>query len=303
MKTMSHIHRRYSLVNGMVVDYITIQDRGFQYGDGLFETIACRDNVLEFWAAHMKRLRQGAERLQLACPEETLWLQDIRMLVEHYHSDTDNAKTTSNNGFVVKLVLTRGNSERGYRPVEKTEGTRVVQIMAGLPSRYFHCPTSSPAKLCCCRQTVSINPSLAGIKHLNRLENVLARNEWKDNYTEGLMCDAHGHVIEGTMSNIFGFRQGTLFTPALTSSGVNGILRQHIMQLVEHFSIPLTIAELSIDDIFSMDELFICNSLLEILPVISLRYEDINWQAKDNPVAEKLNRGLQELKKNHGKKL
>lgn len=302
MQAMPHIHRRYSLVNGMVVDYITIQDRGFQYGDGLFETIACRDNVLEFWAAHMKRLRQGAERLQLACPEETIWLQDIRILVEHYHSDTDNGKTTGNNGFVVKLVLTRGSSERGYRPVETTDSTRVVQIMTGLPSRYFHCLTS-PAKLCCCQQTVSINPSLAGIKHLNRLENVLARNEWKDNYTEGLMCDAYGHVIEGTMSNIFGFRQDALFTPALTDSGVNGILRQYIMQLAENFSIPVSIVKLSIEDLFSMTELFICNSLLEILPVISLRYDDITWQAKDYRIAEKLNKGLQKLKKNHGKKL
>jgi len=302
MKTMPPVPRRYSLVNGMVVEYITIQDRGFQYGDGLFETIACRDNVLEFWSAHMKRLQQGAERLQLTCPEESLWLQDIQMLVESYHKDTDNSKATGNNGFVVKLILTRGSSERGYRPVEKTDSTRVVQIITGLPPRYFHDPVSSPAKLCCCRQTVSINPSLAGIKHLNRLENVLARNEWKDDYTEGLMCDARGYVVEGTMSNLFGFCQNILFTPALTSSGVNGILRQYIMQLTEKLSIPLTITELSIDDLLSMDELFICNSLLEILPVISLQYNDISWRGEDYSMAEKINQGLQGIKKEHGKK-
>ncbi len=295
------------LINGIATNYVSVQERGLQYGDGLFETIACVDNGLEFWQAHFNRLQQGAQRLQIPCPEEKLWLQDIALL----------CKNLSGNG-VIKLILTRGCSERGYRQLDTLSSTRMVSLTKGLAPRYFDSTASQngenkAADLCVCRQTISINPALAGIKHLNRLENVLARNEWKDTYSEGLMLDSDGRVIEGTMSNLFAVKQMQLLTPALTMSGVTGIIREKIIELADKNLMPVSITELSMQALFTMDALFICNSLLEILPVKTLLFQPsefqtsprqtTTWQTGTFLQARKLNQLLQEIKGDHVKRI
>jgi 4-amino-4-deoxychorismate lyase len=120
-----------------------------------------------------------------------------------------------------------------------------------------------------CNTRLAINPVLAGIKHLSRLENVLARNEWHDStIVEGLMMDTAGHLVEGTMSNIFVLSGGRLITPALTRCGVEGIIRQIIIeQLAPALSIPLVIRDMDISDVIKADSVFICNSLIGICPV------------------------------------
>ncbi len=270
------------LINGVASDYISVQDRGLQYGDGLFETIACTRRGLEFWLQHYQRLSAGAARLGISCPDENVWLDDIRRLLAESTGDC-----------VIKLVLTRGRSERGYRADNTMSVTRLVFCMPGLPARFFSSADNTAATVCFCRQPVSINPALAGIKHLNRLENALARNEWQAQYTEGFMQDADGNIIEGTMSNLFAVRQGKLLTPSLLNSGVAGIIRARIIALAEQHAISLTVVQLTQADVLMMDELFICNSLLEILPVKVLVNGASNWRSEDFVMAEKINRLLQ----------
>lgn len=295
------------LVNGVATDYVSVEERGLQYGDGLFETIACEKKSLQFWSSHFFRLQEGARRLGLVCPPESVLLGDVKRLLENFSDDS------LREGCVIKIIITRGCSKRGYRVTDKNQLTRIVQLSQGLPERFFSdsgylqstkITSQSMAVLGVCKQMVSINPSLAGIKHLNRLENVLARNEWHDEYHEGLMLDANGNVIEGTMSNVFGVRDGQLFTPALDNSGVAGIIRANIIELAIEAGIVVEINNFSLDDVCTMNEIFICNSLLEIMPVSEISLTAIihktAWQLDVQnaslPITTKLNQFLQTRK-------
>ena len=128
-----------------------------------------------------------------------------------------------------------------------------------------------------CRHRLPDNPPLAGVKHLNRLDQILARAEWQDDgIQEGLMQDQKGHVIEGVMSNLFLVSEGVLFTPDLSRCGVAGIVREIILQLADQQHIPVRITDLDIQAVLQADELFVCNSVLGIWPVRQL--EERHWQ-------------------------
>jgi len=122
-----------------------------------------------------------------------------------------------------------------------------------------------------CAQRLSANKSLAGMKHLNRLEQILARSEWQDEYAEGLLMDESGSVIEATVSNLFAVKHGKLYTPDLSSSGVAGIMRRTIMEiLAPTLSLDVEIESINLDFLRAADELFVCNSVYGIWPVNTL---------------------------------
>ena len=147
-------------------------------------------------------------------------------------------------------------------------------LLSTLDSNYSSLLTKklSTGELFVCKQQVSINESLAGLKHLNRLENVLARNEWSagaginmnngNNIVDGLMLNANQYVIEGCMSNLFAVKDNQLFTPDLSQSGVNGVMRDVIIKLAEKNKIRLSIVNIKLDELLAMDALFISNSLI-----------------------------------------
>ncbi len=250
-----------NLINGVASDYLTIDDRSIHYGDGLFETILCNAGKLYYWPLHFSRLRASAERLKIPCPSEQLLLDDIARLFEQDRSQVGSA-------CVIKIILSRGTAERGYKFPEKTTANRLLMLS---PLATEHSSLLSKrllsGKLFLCEQQVSINKNLAGIKHLNRLENVLARNEWQGDYIDGLMLNAYQHVIEGTMSNLFAIKDKQLLTPDLAVSGVSGIMRDVIIQVADKNNIDVVVRDLSLDMLFEMDELFISNSLIGVKSV------------------------------------
>ena len=122
-----------------------------------------------------------------------------------------------------------------------------------------------------CRIRLAAQPALAGIKHLNRLENVLARSEWSDpGIAEGLLCDADGNVICGTMSNVFLVTGGELVTPDLARCGVAGVQRELVIELARSNNIPVRIASVSIDELLCADELFLVNSVIGVWQIAAL---------------------------------
>ena len=245
------------LINGCPSHLVSAQDRGFQYGDGLFETIRCVQGKLQFWQQHFERLQQGGAKLNITIPSQETVLQDIRTL---YRQDLADC--------VFKITVTRGETERGYLYPERIKSNRVVQMSAAscYPEEYY----STGIALTCCAHPISVNPALAGIKHLNRLDNVMARHELDKRFQEGLMLDHEGKVIEGTMSNLFAVKQGVLFTPELSGCGVDGIIRRRILALCEQLKLRVNITCLDKQALLQADELFVCNSLIGIWPVISL---------------------------------
>ncbi|ALP54805.1 hypothetical protein Tel_09445 [Candidatus Tenderia electrophaga] len=247
------------LLNGHSAIDIGLQDRGLQYGDGLFETIAVRRGRLEFWQQHMQRLQAGCRRLQIPCPDSRLLLAEARHLLQ------------GRSEAVIKIIVTRGEGGRGYRAPEYTlaRPNRIVSLYDWPDHPAANQRAGVAARIC--TTALGINPALAGIKHLNRLEQVLARSEWDDAHIhEGLMLDVHGHLIEATMSNVFFIKAGTLYTPDLANCGVAGIMRDVILDIARSGHIPCDIGHFSRADLEAADELFICNSLIGIWPLKQL---------------------------------
>lgn len=245
-----------SLINGVRTEFIDVSDRGLNYGDGLFETILYKDGMCQFWDQHILRMRTGAEKLNITFPGEACFFDDVSKLVEHADSQDS----------VIKLVLTRGSGQRGYALLEKPKPLRVTSIS----SYETQDQLNDGIKATICKQTVSINRGLAGIKHLNRLENVIARNEWHDEFHEGIMLDDENNVIEGTMSNLFIIKDGELQTPDLSRSGVAGVIRKNIMGIAKDESLEVNVKQLSLEHLFDADEVFVTNSIIGLWPVIKI---------------------------------
>ena len=238
-----------------------MRDRGFQYGDGLFETMRVVNGRPQHWARHMARLQSGCERLGISLPDLE------RLKAEAASLCIDTASTAG----VLKITITRGEGGRGYAVTDAAEPTRVVAVS---PMPEFPASNATQGvKIRLCEMRLGDNPILAGIKHLNRLEQVLARAEWDDpDIAEGLLRDNNKNVVEGTMSNLFcvhtlGDAQPTLLTPTLSRCGVRGVTRDHILELAAQFDIPHKETDLQLSDLQAASEVFISNSLIGIWPV------------------------------------
>ena len=246
-----------AIINGRMTDCVASTDRGLLYGDGLFETIAVVEGEPGHWQQHLQRLQAGCARLGIEAVDELLLAEECRQLVDGVGRA------------VVKIIVTRGSGGRGYRAPARPVPTQILQL--------HDWPEFPPA---CARQGVALricdirlghNPRLAGIKHLNRLEQVLARQEWDDTgIMEGLLLDSESNLVEGTMSNLFLVRDGVLLTPDLQRCGVAGIMRSQLLECAGQISINTEICQLGMVDLHEAEEVFICNSLIGIWPVISI---------------------------------
>ena len=245
------------LINGQAESQIAVNDRGLQYGDGLFETIAIKDGQCQYWSAHMQRLLLGCEQLAIPAPD----LATLQKEAEQLCVDKEQA--------ILKIIITRGEGGRGYRYPDQIESNRIISIHPW--PEYPAINIKQGIKLHLCTTSLSCQPLLAGIKHLNRLEQVLARNEWQDDaIAEGLMSDNSGYIIEGTMSNLFVVINGELLTPTIIDCGVKGVMRSTVMKLAQTMAITVTEQAMKLDDIIHADELFVCNSIIGIWPVRSI---------------------------------
>lgn len=249
-------------VNGLLLDQVSALDRGLAYGDGLFETVLVRRGERVFCSAHLQRLQTGAERLRIPFPAGLVnALDQFQSQVARQYQATDG---------ILKLILTRGSGGRGYLPPEPAEPNLILQWHPAptLPSA----SNLSGIALYQCRHRLPERIQLPGLKSLNRLDNVLARAEFSGtSYGEGLMLDFADRVIEGTMTNLFWVKKGSLFTPSLEDVGVHGIMRAQIMQ---RFTTVCTSA--TVETLLNADELFLCNSVNGIWPVVEFKQQ--KWQ-------------------------
>jgi 4-amino-4-deoxychorismate lyase len=257
------------LIDGVPSDQLPATDRGLAYGDGLFETIRIHRGKPLFLDLHLQRLALGCERLGIATaiPQWRQWLE--RALQEAAPA------------CVLKLIVTRGSGGRGYRPPESAQ-PRCIISLHDLPPPGQPDPREG-IKAFVCEQRLALQPALAGIKHLNRLEQVLASREFPDaSWHEGLMCDYAGNLVEGTRSNLFVAVNGRLFTPDLTQCGIAGILRAQLLTL---FGSRVEVGTLHKNCLLDVEEIFVCNSVLGIWPVTQLRFQDQQRQLQVGPWA------------------
>ena len=241
------------LVNGKSVSHISVEDRGLLYGDGLFETILCEQGQPVLFDEHIRRLQKGCKKLHICIPDKDL-----------IHSELLECAQQSN--CVIKIIITRGVRPRGYQydPNDQTS-TRVVyrNELTDIPLQYY----SSGIRLHLCRHRLPDNVELAGLKHLNRLDQVIASSEWTQEFEEGITLDQRDYVIEGTMSNVFFESEGKWITPKLDSAGVEGIMRNFILQNASEFSMQCEQSTVTLQQLDNADAIFVCNSVIGVWPV------------------------------------
>jgi 4-amino-4-deoxychorismate lyase len=244
------------LVNGVEGAGIAADDRGLQYGDGLFETMAAVDGRVRHLQLHLARLLEGCSRLGIPPPAVDAILADCDRVLEGLGDAT------------VKLVVTRGPSARGYAPPEDPNVTRIVTAGS---SHTHDLEAQRPLVTVICRTRLALNERLAGIKHLNRLEQVLAASELRElGVDEGLMLAMDGRLICATAANVFLVRSGRLLTPAIHDCGVAGIMRQVVLHTADELGLPSSVLDLEVEDLASADEVFVTNAVRGLRPVIAV---------------------------------
>ena len=264
-----------SFINGVELlsegsaPYLDIDDRGLHYGDGFFETLrVCRGRI-PLWDYHRQRMEAAAQRLHFDLDDFFCQWQGffdaLRFPLAHHEALT------------LKLIITRGAGPRGYKIPSSPNLTWCLRLYDYQP------PKQSAYRLRLCDHRLSRQPTLAGLKHLNRLDQVLARSEWQQQYDEGLMANIDGHWVEGTMSNLYWVKQGIVYTPDLSQEGVNGVVRRW---LLEHHL--LQIASCTLDELMAADEVFVSNSLIGIMPVACIERQDYTI----GPISTSLNDAL-----------
>lgn len=256
------------LVNGKPGNLISIRDRGLLYGDGVFRTLLATQGKALHWLLHYQKLEHDCAALGIVCP-------DFAMLTAELHNLLD-----SHPDGVMKLIVTRGEGTRGYAPPACAKPAHLWDIspLPAYPADWA--AHGIKARLCDLR--LGSQPRLAGIKHLNRLENVMAAAEWNDaDIAEGILLDIEGNAIEGTRSNLFLVKNDKITTPDLSRCGVAGIQRERVMAWAVSHDVPCRTAQFGVAELLAADEVFLVNSIIGLWLVREL--QDRTWNR--HPIA------------------
>lgn len=242
------------LINGAWQHSLAANDRAIQFGDGCFTTARVINGEIALFDAHLARLEHACDKLALSCPDINVLREEMRSVAQsHAHA-------------VLKVIITRGAGGRGYSPAGCVSPNRLLSI-APYPDFYTQWReqgitlTQSPVQL-------GRNPYLAGIKHLNRLEQVLIRHHLEQSGAhEALVLDSEGWLTECCAANLFWRKGQHVFTPKLDQAGVNGLMRQHILCQLAGSPWQLTETRASLDELETAEEVVICNALMPLVPV------------------------------------
>lgn len=244
-------------INGTAQSSLPASERATQFGDGCFTTAAIIHGAVQLPEAHLQRLREGCERLMMPAVDWTRLESEMRAAAQPHAQG------------VLKVILSAGSGGRGYSRSGVTGATRIVSVSAW-PAHYQALRTqgvrlqTSPVRL-------AQNPLLAGIKHLNRLEQVLIRAHLdQSDADEALVLDTAGAVVECCAANLF-WRQGDrVFTPDLSLAGVDGIMRRRLMAQMAAAGQACHVVRAEAAQLMAADEVVICNALMPVLPVRQL---------------------------------
>ena len=275
------MNQNLSLINGEFKDSISVYDRGLAYGDGFFETMLWDSFVeknetnvgVEFWLRHLRRIKDGCQLMQINLPFDEEIIRQRNLILK--------ASLKEKKSGLLKMVVTRGVGGRGYK-FERNMIPTIIFLSLPKPKvkkEYF----KQGVVVKICKTQLSKNTNLFGYKHLNRLDSVLARSEWEDkNIFEGIFVDSKRNILEGTMTNIFFVHEKTLITPPIIDSGINGVMRQVIIDKAKFFFDKLVIQKINLRDVEKFDQMFLTNSVLKVIPVI--RFEKKKFIKKKNVI-------------------
>jgi 4-amino-4-deoxychorismate lyase len=245
-------------INGRKSARIDYRDRGLQYGDGVFETMRVRRGQVRLMDYHIERLDRSCRQLDIAGPSLRALRRELARIAARRSEG------------VLKLIVTRGLGPRGYRPTGRERCTRIVALQA-LPKAVLT-DGSTPARVRVCATPLGLNPRLAGLKTLNRLESVLARAEWSDaRIWEGLMRDLDENIVCGTMTNLFLRRGSSLVTPVLDRCGVAGVMRRWVLETAGDLRLSPVERGIRWQDLSEAEEVFMSNAVVGVRSVATLQ--------------------------------
>jgi len=263
------------LINGTPGSTINADDRGLAYGDGVFRTLRMQAGRPFCWEKQFAKLQRDCNAIRISCPSALVLSSELQQL----------GKAQAEG--VAKIVITRGVSARGYAPSAQSEATRIVSVTPA--TAYSADYARQGVRVHVCKIRLGHQLLLAGIKHLNRLENVLAASEWQDkDVPEGLLSDMSGFVISGTRSNLFMLRGNILYTPNLSRCGVAGVQRDRVMDWAKQHGVTCNVADFRMDELTGADEIFLVNSLFGLWPV----REVAGYRRTTHPLAWKIQEWL-----------
>lgn len=241
-------------INGVKQSTLAASDRGMQFGDGCFTTAAVLQGKILLLESHMHRLKAGCERLWIG---DVDWDQLEAEMKQAAHEQTQA---------VLKVIISAGSGGRGYSRLGCCEPTRIVSL-APWPQHYAGLQQQG-ASLRLSPVRLARNPQFAGIKHLNRLEQVMIRAHLdQTDADEALVLDTEGWVVECCAANLF-WRQGRqIFTPDVSAAGVDGIMRRSLMAQLAAAGHACQVIKSEPAQLLDADEVVICNALMPVLPV------------------------------------
>lgn len=231
----------------------TETSRACLYGDGLFETIAFRQGQVQFWQDHWQRLQEGLIRLHYPAIHEEQMLAHLQTQI-----------TSPDQDQVIRLSVSR-MGQRGYRIPQEAQLVIEVQCSPFPVTRW----DGQKIRVRWCHTTWARQPLLAGIKHLNRLEQVIARSEWQEtSIAEGLVCDTEGYVISGTMSGLVWRKDQTIFAPDLSLTGIASTARKRFLQQKQAEGYPVSMGYFRPSAVIEADEVWLMNAVQGIATAV-----------------------------------
>ena len=243
------------LINGKPGNQVAVTDRAMQYGDGCFTTMLVEKGEIRLWPFHLERLKETLALLAISEPDWHALAATVTQLAGNYPEKGG-----------LKVLISRGSGGRGYSG-SGCEDTQVVISEFAWPAHYTSWQQDG-ISLGVCQQRLSHSPMLAGYKHLNRLEQVMLKREAEQHqWPDAVVLDVAGNVVESIASNIFWRKGSTVYTPSLELSGVRGVMRRHVLQLVTELGNCLEIVNSPLDSLLCADEIFITNALMALVPV------------------------------------
>jgi len=254
------IKMKYCSINGESTTNLDINDRGIAYGDGLFTTAKIVNGRVELLNQHVNRLVEGCNKLAIPLPislSQDELTKQLRNIAKSY--------TLA----VLKVMITAGSGGRGYSRIGLADdATNTIVMVFDFPEHYNELAKSG-INLGLSKQKISISPMLAGIKHLNRLEQVLLRRELDQRTEDDLVVmNVDKQVVEATSANLFYWVNGELYTPDVSLSGVNGLMRQFIMaNYCKYYNSEVSIEKTTLTRLQQADSMFTCNSVTGVMPV------------------------------------
>jgi len=242
------------LINGCEQNMLAASDRATQFGDGCFTTACIIDGEIPLFAAHLERLQDACQKLLISFENWPELQNEMKMLAKGHVRG------------VLKVIISRGSGGRGYSGKSCHSATRILSVSAW-PVHYDRWRQDgimlalSPVRL-------GRNPLLAGLKHLNRLEQVLIRSHLEQtDADEALVLDSEGWVTECCAANLFWRKGDVVYTPRLEQAGVNGIMRQFCIRMLAQSPFSIVEVYAGLEEVMQADEMIGCNALLPVVPV------------------------------------